>query len=317
MAYRAQYPEPVKELVKRKYPLCRSRADREALTRECDELMRQLNPEIDHPPMTLQKLYNLASRLEATRGHANTHVDWVGEGEAETYDAKNDPSRLKMRDNPDTLVWSESDDRYLRDHWGKTWIEQIAYFLQRTEISVAYRARHLGLRNIPKYWDIEKVAPWLGMTVEEVTKILPYKGLETFDCCDQHGNVQITLVSTMSLSRVFARGHFYNTLIDVRNADRFFIMDIMESVEACQLGESTWEATDWVSHAHTCLNPFSENCFGWFYDGYDTDMAGWDLDVHDLHPRTGIGTDRWVPTRRRSGASRRIVENVIPIRQAA
>ena len=317
MAYRAQYPEPVKELVRRKYPLCRSRADREALTRECDALMRELNPEAKHPPMSLQKLYNLASRLEATRGHSNTHVDWVGEGETEAYDAKNDTSRLLMREDPDTLEWTESDDRYLREHWGKTWIEQIGYFLQKSEIAIAYRARTLGLRNVPKYWDVEKVAAWLGMEVKEVTMLLPHKGLEIRPCCDANGRLKITLVSTMSLARVLVKDAFWKVLVDRRNADRFFIKDVIESVAALQDGDATWEPTPWVSHGHTSLNPFSETCFGWFYDGYDTNMAGWDLDPRDLAPSRNVGSAHWTPTHRLEGAPRHERAEILPVKVAA
>lgn len=320
MAYRAQYPDPVKELVKRKYPLCRSRADREALTRECDALMRQLMPDVDHPPMTLQKLYNLASRLEATRGHANTHVDWVGEGESGGYDAKTDATRLLLRDDPDTLQWTEGDLRYLREHWGQTWIEQIAYMLNRTEIAVAYKAREIGLRNVPKYWDISKVSAWLGLTEKEITGLLGPKGLEIHECCDAEGRPAITLVSTTSLARVLLQNALWKTLVDKRNADTFFIKDIIESCAAMQDGEATYEPNVWVSHGHTCLNPFAEACFGWFYDGYESEkerMPGWDLDPRDLHKASGIGTDQWMPEHRTEGAALRHRQATIPVRVAA
>lgn len=150
---RLNYPDAVKELVGRKYRLCRSKSDRAALAEEATELLRSILGE-DTPPITIPKLYNLASRLGATRGHEED-VDTVIPG----YDAREDPMRLHLRDDPDTLEWSASDLKYLSDHWGNTHIEEIAYMLNRTETAVSYKARTLGLRNVPKMWDLRKVAP--------------------------------------------------------------------------------------------------------------------------------------------------------------
>jgi hypothetical protein len=302
MANRAQYPEPVKQLVKRKYHLCKSRADRESLTLECDALVRKLMPEATHPPMTLQKLYNLASRLEATRGHANSSADW-SDGSPDDFDPKSDLTRLTERDDPDLLEWTASDDRYLREHWRATEIEYIAYYLNRTETAVAYRARQLSLRNVPKYYDAAKVAPWLGLNSRQLTELLPTLGLELFPCCDRDGKPRITLVSTTSLARVLITNEFWKTLIDKRNADRFFIKDIIESMVALQDDEASWEPNLWVSHGHTSLNPFSEDSFGLFFDGYDRDMpaCGYDLDPRDLHPDRDVASDHW---RRGSGTAR-------------
>jgi hypothetical protein len=293
MGPRAQYPEDVKELVRRKYPLCQKREDRLKLARECTELMRQLFPDREVPEMTLQKLYNLASRLKSTRGHATTHADWTAEDE-QRYDAKEDVSRLKLRDDPDTLAWSAEDDRYLRDAWGETFIEQIAYMLNRTETAVAYRARELGLRNVPKYYDAKKVMMWLGLRPKELIA-LTKRGLELFPCCDRKGKVRITLVSTTSLARVLLRDNFWHKLVDLRNADRFFIKDIIESMVAIQNGDASWEPNCWVSHGHTCLNPYAEASFGWFFDGYDRDpqACGLDLDPRDLSPAANVASDNW------------------------
>jgi hypothetical protein len=82
-------------------------------------------------------------------------------------------------------------------------------------------------------------------------------------------------------------------LVDNYAADKFFIMDIGESVVAMMKNKANWEPNCWVSHGHTCLNPFSETCFSWFYDGYDDKMAGCDLDPRDLAPSANVASDHW------------------------
>lgn len=278
---RTQYSEEVKATVKAKYHLCRTPEDRDALARECG---------ID----SRQKLYNLASRLNATRPHANSSSEWIdGEG---GYDAIEDESRLRDRDDPDLLVWSSDDDRYLTEHFGRTHIEHIAFYLSRTETAVAYRARRLGLRNVPKYYDIKKVAPWLGLPLRTIL-LLSKRGLEIHPCTDRNGRLQITLVSTTSLARVLLKHRLWKALVDRHGADVFFIRDVVESVVALQKGDANWEPSCWVSHGHTCLNPFSDVCFGLFFNGHDDEaggrVAGYELDPRDLAPSAKVESDSW------------------------
>lgn len=273
---RAQYSPETKARVHVCYPICKSPEDRKRLAE-------------DEDIGSLQKLYNMASRIDATRAHAGSSEDWMAD---DGYDATQDWARLYLRDDPETVTWSKDDDRFLRDHFGRTKIEEIGVFLNRSETAVAYRVRELGLRNIPKYYDIRKVAPWLGLKVSDVmlmTKI----GLEVFPCCNAEGEIKITLVSTTSLARTLLRGRLWKRLVDKYDADEFFIRDIIESIVALQKGEAVWEPSPWVSHGRVSLNPYSETCFGLFYDGYDEKMAGDDLDPRDLHPRAKVTSDNW------------------------
>ena len=285
MSNRAQYPDEIKAIVKAKYPLCATPEDRDRLADECGIGSRQ-------------KLYNLASRLLATRPHANSANEWVGEEDG--YDATEDISRLYLRDNPGTLEWLDDDDRYLREHFGKTFLESIAFMLNRTETACAYRARQLNLRSIPKYYDQRKVAAWLGLSPSDM-KVLHKRGLELYPCTNSHGQVKITLISTTSLARVILRDQLWKHLVDRRDADIFFIRDVVESILSLQKSETSWEQNPWVSHGHTCLNPFSDACFGWFYDGFDEKMAGADLDPADLTPEANVTSDHW-----RRGSQRRL-----------
>jgi hypothetical protein len=277
MANRAQYSDDIKAVVKAKYPLCRTPADRDALAQECGIGSRQ-------------KLYNLASRLFATRPHANSAAEWVEDEDG--YDATQDFSRLQLRDNPAILEWTTDNRRYLREHFGKTFIESIAFMLNRSETACAYEARRMGLRNVPKYYDMRKIGAWLGLSSRELL-LLSKHGLDIHPCTDRSGELAITLVSTTSLARVLIKDGFWKKLVDRRQADAYFIADIIESVVDLQKGIANWEPNCWVSHGHTCLNPFSDACFGWFYDGNDEKMAGADLDPRDLAPSANVSSDNW------------------------
>lgn len=294
MASRAQYSDEIKALVKAKYPLCRTPADRDRLAKELGIGSRQ-------------KLYNLASRLLATRPHANSANEWIGDDD-DGYDATEDHSRLLIREDPDTLVWSKDDDRYLREHFGRSFrIEEIAFFLDRSETAVAYHARELGLRNIPKFYDVNKVKMWLGLSGSEVVKLWRAKKLDLYPCTDRHGKVKITLVSTTSLARFLLRHRMWKKLVDSprRRADKFFVRDILESIAQLHREEACWEPNSWVSHGHTSLNPFSESGFGWFFDGDDDKMAGHEpgheLEPTDLSPEANVASDDW-----RRGARARV-----------
>ena len=278
---RAQYPNEVKALVKAKYPLCKTPADRDRLAEECGIGSRQ-------------KLYNLASRLLATRPHSGNDgasAEWTIEDGG--YEAYNDPTRLYLRDDPETLQWTADDNRYISEHFGRTFIEDIAFFLNRTETAVARQARILGLRSIPKYYDAYKVAPWLGLSLRDLLS-LSKKGIEVFPCVDRKGRLKVTLISTTSLARVLLADGFWKTLIDNYDADEFFIKDVIESVVSLQKGETVWEPDAWVSHGHTCLNPFADLSFGWFYHGRERAMDGLeDLDPRDLSPSANVTSDSW------------------------
>jgi hypothetical protein len=273
---RVSYSDEAKALVRAKYPFCLTSDDRVALAEQLG--------------ITLPKLYNLASRQQATRPHSD-RADGYQE-DVEIYDPVTDIGRLYLRDDPDQLVWTEHADSYITKAWGRVPAEAIGFFLDRTEASVAYRARVLGIREVPKYYDIKKVAPWLGLSYRNLF-LLSRRGLGLFPCTDRRGELTITLVSTSSLARVLLKDGFWKTLVSDYAADEIFIRDVVESMVAVQDGSATWEANAWVSHAHTCLNPFSEACFGLFYTGFDGKMSGSDLDPRDLAPSANVTSDDW------------------------
>lgn len=278
---RAQYSEEQKALVLSKYNLCFSSDDRMTLAEEA---------EVE----SLQKLYNLSSRLGATRPHTGSGEEWTADT-ADGYDVTQDYSRLYLREDFYNLQWTEKEDAFITEHFGRSFIEEIAFFLNHSETAISYRARKLGLRNIPKYWDIMKVAPWLGLEKNDLFLLRKY-GLEIFPCTDREGEVKIILVSTTSLARVLLRGRLYKRLLNPEKyaGDMFFIRDIIESVAELQKEEAVWEPNAWVSHGHTCLNPFADLSFGWFYDGHDKAMEGLDeLDPRDLSSKANVLSNSW------------------------
>jgi hypothetical protein len=278
---RAQYSEEQKALVLAKYNLCFSSDDRIALAEEA---------EVE----SLQKLYNLSSRLGATRPHSSSSDEWTSDA-PDGYDVTQDFSRLYLRDSFD-LKWEPAEDEFIKEHFGKSFIEEIAFFLNKSETAVSYRVRQLGLRNIPKYWSAAKVAPWLGIGLKDLL-LLSRHGLEIFPCTDRDGEVKIVLISTVSLARVLLRGRLYRKLLNPSKyqADEFFIRDVIESVVSLQKEDSVWEPNAWVSHGHTCLNPFADLSFGWFYNGQDKAMEGLEeLDPRDLSIKADVTSDDWL-----------------------
>lgn len=246
----------------------------------------------EHEIASLDKLYNLASRIDATSPHVGGSSNWTDD---EAYSAARDFTRLYLRDSFEDLAWTEDDDRLISDHFGRTRIEDIAVLLGRfgrSETAVAYRARQLGLRNIPKHYDVCKVAPWLGLEISDLMMLKRF-GLEVFPCCDVKGEIKITLVSTTSLVRCLLLKGLWKRLIDKFDADEIFIRDLIESVISLQKKEAVWEPNPWVSHGHTSLNPYSEACFGLFFDGHDSKMVGDDLDPRDLSPKAAVTSDDW------------------------
>ena len=277
VASRAQYTDEQKAAVSILYKLCRTPEDRDRVAADVGIGSRQ-------------KLYNLASRIDATRPHANSQQEITSD---DGYNARLDTSRLFLRDDFTSVEWSEDDERYLREHFGRTFIEDVGVFLNRSETAVAYKARTMGLRNVPKYYDVAKVSKWLGLKLSELIMLTKH-GLELFPCVNPEGKVEITLVSTTSLARVLVWKRLWKMLLAKHDADEFFIRDVIESIAELQKGDALWEPNPWVSHGHTCLNPFAGICFGLFYNGYDSKMDKTDeLDPRDLAPWAKVTSDDW------------------------
>jgi hypothetical protein len=272
-AERARYSNYVKDQVRKRYHLCRTTADKQALA---DEL------QIGSVP----KLYNLASRLGAT-GKESTPSDSAQQGRGQ--EVHNIERLVNEREDPDTIEFSKEDDRYLKAEFGRRTVEAISYHLHHSETAILYRARHLELRKPVKYWRIDKVAPWLGMTVAEFRE-LQDEGIDIYPLGDLNKRVVLEVVSTTSLGRWMALPEKLDWLRE-NEADDFFVREIMESIDDLVNRKTEFERCKFLSHGHVCQNPFTENSFGLFCTNTDRQVAGEDprcsvrtLAIEDLRP---------------------------------
>ncbi len=265
---RTRYPNWVKEQVKFRYPLCRSTADKEALAQE-------LGIE------SLHKLYNLASRIGVTRQYDEWYEDDGPDASEAAYHASRDPKRLAKREAFSLEAWSKADDDYIKEYFGKQFIEEISFLRNHTEIAVAYRARQLGMRKSVHYWDLTRVLAWLGLSRNEFIMLSEPLGVQLLPCCDQRGRVKVTLIHQNDLARLFTHRAWWKKLVE-RGADQYFIREVIEGELASQIDGR--ESNCWISHGHTCLNPFAGICYGLFYDGTDDKIMGDTLIPADIAP---------------------------------
>ena len=84
-----------------------------------------------------------SDRAPTSRACASSPAEWIDEEDA--YDATQDESRFLVRDDPYTLTRSADQDRHLRENFGRTFLESIAFMFNRSETAVAYCACQLGL----------------------------------------------------------------------------------------------------------------------------------------------------------------------------
>jgi hypothetical protein len=271
---RARYSSYTKQQVRERYPLCRTTEDKRILAAE-------LNIFDEDGAASVPKLYNLASRLKATgRASADDLASAVA----------NHDDHLRHRQIPEETEFTRDGDRYLRSEFGRRPPELIAKHLHLTETAVIYRARHIGLRKPVKYWPGRKVKFWLGNLSEAGLRKLAKEGVDIIPQADRSGHVQLEVVSTMSLARwMQVEGNLER--LRARDADEFFILEILESVDDIVNGNVEFELCKFLSHGHICQNPFTEVSYGLFCTNTDRQRAGQDprcsvrnLSIDDLRP---------------------------------
>jgi hypothetical protein len=205
------------------------------------------------------KLHNMASRDKHTRRFQEN-----------AYSPNEDWSLLDYRMDPATTTFDEDFDKHLKHSFGKRQsLAEIAYFRCYTEIAAAYRARQLGLRKPCQYWDLRYVCRWLGLSKRDLETIGRPVGLKILACCNRRGSVGIYLVDAKSLASTLARPGLIDKLVEQRNADQFFIREVIEAALSVKQGIAEWETCPWISFAHTSLNPYCEMSMGLSYNGDD------------------------------------------------
>lgn len=259
---RTQYTDGQKQIVRTKYPQCRTLEDKEALAAEVGV-------------SSVHKLYNLASRLGVTR----THDEWAkrpDEVSDETgHDPITSPRRLQLREPFASTVFSATDDDFLRRNFGRQTIEQVAYHRDHTVSAMLYRARHLGLRRPAKTWNADQVAAWLGIDEGSWAR-LAEEGLVRHELTDRQGRPKLRVVATIVLARWLVTGNRWQRLVSEQHADEFFCREILESVASLQQRTVSWEECAHLSAGHTCQNSFASTSFGLFCSDNERYKAGCD-----------------------------------------
>jgi len=265
-ARRAKYTEEQKEAVRRRYPLARTLEEK-----------RELAIELGMGEGAVHRLYNLASRLKATR----TYDEWAQGPDvpeepsvARRYDAASDAERLRMREIPSETHFTREDDHYLKSYFGREAIEKIAFHRGHTEIAMLYRARILGLRRPALAWDVAKVSAWLGLEESDWPGLVR-EGVERIDLPDRRGRIPVTIVTATSLARWLTQGARWQRLV-TQGADEFFCREILESTADVQRAAVGWERCRFLSAGHVCQNPWATCSLGLFCTTNDRHVAGED-----------------------------------------
>lgn len=256
---RVRYSQAVKEEIARRYPHCRSTADKLALCRDQGIVDDEGQPD-------LNRLYNLASRLKATSVASNEDVIVAAR------EAAMDPARRRLREEPRGLVFGPEADRYITRWWGRQEIEIIGMQTGHTEIAVAFRARQLGLRRPVRHWQLGHVIDWLDIDRPTFDQL----GLPVLVCCDRFARPRIELIDAEVLAHFLTKGGRWQRMhaqlkAAGRNMDLFFIHEVVGA--SLDLRRGAEPEALWVSHGHICLNPLAPLSFGHFYSGEDPRIA--------------------------------------------
>jgi len=258
-ARRVLFTNEQKRIVAEQYQYCLTRQDKLALARRVGL-------------QSLEQLYNLANRMAITRRPLEDLTD-LSDGADPAFA----PERLLLREDPDLATPDADGIDYLTRHFGRLYIEQIAFHIGHSETLVMYLARTMGLRRFCRHWEASKVMAWLGRSEEELTA----RGVDFYRCLDRRGREAITLISSTSLLRSLDAPGGYEWLHS-SDADACFLRELEEMLDAIRTGDAEFEAGRWVSHGHVCLNPWGGVSFGLFDDGTDHKIPARDLHPSDL-----------------------------------
>lgn len=191
------------------------------------------------------------------------------------------PARWSLRD-PWPLEWPPHTDALLRARVGRRPLPVLAYLCGRTEAAVAYRARVLGLREVPRVYELAPVAAWLGLPTRVVRLLATTGRLEVLTYPDTSGGAEHVTTRSLAalLSSPGADGAPWWTGLPA--ADPHFCRDIVEGASELAAGAARWTASPWASHAGTSLNPYSPATYGLLHRTVDPHARAaaslpWDL----------------------------------------
>jgi hypothetical protein len=272
------YTDEQREMVIKYYPTCRTRQEKLDL---CHKVGIK----------DIRRLYNLACQLGLTRTNedlSNAEFFRYMAGDKSVLQIKrrfqqqDEREILSRRESPDTIQWTDEDDKFLITHFGSMNIPQIALQRAHSETAVTYYARHLtrrardaegrlqapqALRKPAFGYPLARVCAWLGLDEEELRALQATVGVEIRPLPTQPQRPQEFLVLSRSLAPFLRK--FGQRLIADKQADEFFILEILETEEQLEEGGDQ-EGCVYLDHGRRCQNPWAGPCFGLFCDGEDT-----------------------------------------------
>ena len=262
---RSRYQPWQREMVKREYPTCQTPEEKLELCRRAGI-------------KDIRRLYNLACQEGITRRsddlsdsefRAFTNGDKNVMSLRRSYTPEEEDSLLSRRDDPRSLKFSGEDDKFLIANYGRMSVTAIAKQRGFSETAVMYRARHLErpgrtpegeptppapLRQPAVGFSLRRVAAWLGLSESEA-KGLKTAGVEVRPLPNRKGEVTGHWVLAQSLAPFLSKHGA--RLIKERDADMFFIKEILETEKLIMDGKTEQAGCYFVDHGHRCCNPWA------------------------------------------------------------
>jgi len=262
---RSRYQPWQREMVTKEYPTCQTPEEKLDLCRRAGI-------------KDIRRLYNLACQEGITRRsddlsdaefRAFTNGDKHVMSLRRSYTPEEEKEMLVLRDDPRTAKFTGEDDKFLIANYGRMSVTAIAKQRNFSETAVMYRARHLErpgrtpegqptpptpLRHPAVGFSLKRVAAWLGISEAEAQG-LKAGGVEIRPLPNRKGEVTGYWVLARSLAP-FLKKHGAR-LIRERDADRFFIKEILETEQLLENCEAEQAGCYFVDHGHICNNPWA------------------------------------------------------------
>lgn len=285
------YTEEQRALTIKHYPTCRTRQEKLEL---CEKLGIS----------DIRRLYNLACQLGLTRKNedlSNAEFFKYMAGDKSVLQLKrrfqqqDEKEILSRREDPETLQWTKEDDKFLQTHFGSMDIAQIAFQRGHSETAIMYHARKVKrrcedsegnllppqpLRKPARGFAIKRVCVWLGLEEDELRALQMTAGVKIHPLPNMHNEPQDYWVLSRSLAPFLQK--FGNKLIEEKNADAFFIKEILETEAELEEGKTNQEGCIYLNHGHVCQNPWAGPCYGLFCDGEDKDCDVRNMPLRDM-----------------------------------
>jgi len=262
---RSRYEPWQREMVKKEYPTCQTPEEKLELCRKAGI-------------KDIRRLYNLACQEGITRRsddlsdaefRAYTNGDKNVMSLRQSYTPEEEKELLSFRQDPRETKFSREDDKFLIANYGRMSTPAIAKQRGFSETAVMYRARYLKrpgrtpegeptppepLRQPSVGFALDRVAAWLGLSEKELHGLTSV-GVVIRPLPTRKGEVTGHWVLSQSLAPFLVKHGA--RLVKERNADLFFIKEILETEQLIKDDKVARAACFFVDHGHKCNNPWA------------------------------------------------------------